>query len=266
MRVKSQYIISIIIFAIFLAIISASIVVTDQQVTQLNNEAKTATNIQTGASSLSYISNDYFLYQQSAQLSQWQNQFSSISNDLSTLSNSNLELQSQINTVNSDLQNAGSVFNSSALFIESAPRNESIRVLPAFQGDWDRLAVQNQALAFDASILSQSFSNQADQLTQTSTILILGLIGAFGVYFVSVYFVVYRRTLKSIANLQNGTKIIGAGNLNYSIDLQSNDEFGELSQAFNQMTTNLKTVTASKTDLEQAQASLRESEQRWATT
>ena len=32
------------------------------------------------------------------------------------------------------------------------------------------------------------------------------------------------------------------------------------------MTSNLKTVTASKTDLEQAQASLRESEQRWATT
>ena len=32
------------------------------------------------------------------------------------------------------------------------------------------------------------------------------------------------------------------------------------------MTANLKTVTASKTDLEKAQASLRESEQRWATT
>ena len=32
------------------------------------------------------------------------------------------------------------------------------------------------------------------------------------------------------------------------------------------MAINLKTVTASKTDLEQAQASLRESEQRWATT
>ncbi|MGO8805296.1 MAG: ATP-binding protein, partial [Candidatus Bathyarchaeia archaeon] len=72
---------------------------------------------------------------------------------------------------------------------------------------------------------------------------------------------------------QNGTKIIGSGNLDYSISSNSNDEVGELSQAFNQMTANLKTVTASKTDLEyemvgrkQAEASLRESEQRWATT
>ena len=231
--------------------ISASVVITDQQLTKLNNEEQTARNIQTGASSLAYISNDYFLYQQSAQLSEWQNQFSSLSSDLSNLNSNNPEQQSQINNVNTDLQNLGTVFNNSVSFIENAPRNESIRVLPAFQTDWSRLAVQNQALAFDASVLSKSFQNQADQLKQTSNILILGLIGAFGAYFVTVYFIVYRRTLSSIAKLQDGTKIIGSGNLDYSIIAQNNDEIGELSQAFNQMTTNLKTVTASKSDLEQ---------------
>ena len=81
-----------------------------------------------------------------------------------------------------------------------------------------------------------------------------------------IYYLVFRRTFRSITKLQDGTKIIGSGNLDYSIAAQSNDEIGELSKAFNQMTANLKTVTASKTDLEQAQASLRESEQRWATT
>src|SRR5271169_4452038 len=171
MRVKSQYILSIVIFGIFLSIISATIVVTNQQVAQINNEAQTAGNIQTGASSLGYISNDYFLYQQTAQLSQWQNQFSGLSNDLSNLNPTGPQQQSQINNVNTDLQNLGSVFNSSVLFIESVPRNESIRVIPAFQTNWDRLAVQNQALAFDASVLSKSFSNQVNQLKQTSNIL-----------------------------------------------------------------------------------------------
>ena len=79
------------------------------------------------------------------------------------------------------------------------------------------------------------------------------MIVAFGAYFVTVYFVVYRRTLRSIAKLQDGTKIIGSGNLDYLLPLKSNDEIGELSQAFNQMTANLKTVTASKIDLEKSE-------------
>ena len=266
MRLKSQYIVSIVIFGILLTTISASVLFTNQQVEQINNKEQMAGNILTGASNLAYISNDYFLYQQNAQLSQWQNQFSSLSGDLSNLSPNGPQQQSQINTVKTDLQNLGSVFNSSVSFIESRPRNESLRVLPAFQTNWDRLALQNQALTFDASVLSKSFSDQADQLKQTNNILTLGLIGAFGAYFVAVYFIIYRRTLRSIVKLQDGTKIIGSGNLDYSVASKSNDEVGDLSRAFNQMAANLKNVTASKTDLEQAQASLRESEQRWSTT
>jgi PAS domain S-box-containing protein len=262
MRLKSQYIVSIIIFGILLIIISASVIVTNQQVAQINNKEQIAGIILTGASNLAYISNDYFLYQQNAQLYQWQNQFSSLSSDLSKLTPNGPAQQSQINNVNTDLQNLGSVFNSSVSFIESTPRNESIRVLPAFQTDWDRLALQNQALTFDASVLSKSFGDQTDQLKQTNNILTLGLIGAFGAYFVAIYFIIYRRTLRSIAKLQDGTKIIGSGNLDYSVDSKSNDEVGELSRAFNQMTSNLKTVTASKASLEEEIAERKEVEEK----
>ena len=266
MRLKSQYIISIAIFGILLTIISASVIFTNQQVAQINNKEQMAGNIQTGASNLAYISNDYFLYQQSAQLSQWQNQFSSLLYDLSKLIPNGPEQQSQINNVKTDLQNLGSVFNSSVSFIEGTPRNESLRVLPAFQTDWDRLALQNQALTFDASVLSKSFGDQANQLKQTNNILILSLIGTFGAYFVAVYFLVYGRTLKSIAKLQDGTKIIGSGNLDYSVASKSNDEVGELSRAFNQMTINLKSVTASKTDLEEEIAERKKAEEELVTT
>ncbi|MCX9086118.1 MAG: HAMP domain-containing protein, partial [Candidatus Methanoperedens sp.] len=43
---------------------------------------------------------------------------------------------------------------------------------------------------------------------------------------------------------------IGSGNLDFSIVDKKNDEFGELSHAFNRMTTDLKAVTASKSELE----------------
>jgi two-component system sensor histidine kinase AtoS len=93
-------------------------------------------------------------------------------------------------------------------------------------------------------------NNQANQVKQTNTILIFALLAAFGAYFISVYLLIYRRTLRSIAKLQEGTRIIGSGKLDYSIAQQSNDEIGELSHAFKQMTSNLKNVTTSKEDLE----------------
>ena len=77
----------------------------------------------------------------------------------------------------------------------------------------------------------------------------------------------------SLAELRKGTEFIGAGNLDFIIEEKKNDEIGELSRAFNQMTRDLKNVTASKADLEReiverkkAEDSLRESEERWATT
>jgi PAS domain S-box-containing protein len=60
--------------------------------------------------------------------------------------------------------------------------------------------------------------------------------------------------------------VIGSGNLDYSIEAGKKDEIADISKSVNQMAANLKTVTASKTELEIAQTSLRESEQRWATT
>ena len=50
--------------------------------------------------------------------------------------------------------------------------------------------------------------------------------------------------------LQAHTAVIGSGNLDFRIEEKRNDEIGDLSRAFNQMTINLKTVTSSKADLE----------------
>ena len=95
----------------------------------------------------------------------------------------------------------------------------------------------------------------------------------FGAYFLVNYLMVQRRTLGSIAMLQASTEVIGSGDLDFVIEVKRDDEIGDLSRAFNRMTTDLKAVTASKSDLEKeiaerehAERALRESEQRWATT
>ena len=112
------------------------------------------------------------------------------------------------------------------------------------------MALQNQALLFDNQQLSKNFQSQIDQLNSTSLILIFALLGLFGAYFVTNYLITFRNTLKSISELQLGIAVIGSGNLDYNLKAEKKDEIGEISRSLNQMTANLKTVTASKMDLE----------------
>ncbi|MGA2682077.1 MAG: PAS domain S-box protein [Candidatus Bathyarchaeia archaeon] len=266
MKIKTQFLISIVIFSIILSIIVASVIITEVQTSQLNSQEGITWDVQNRASDLNYISNDYFLYQNSADISLWQTQLSALSTDLAKLNSTSPQQMALVNNVNGDLQNLKDVFSGVTSFLENAPRNESVRVLPQFQTEWSRLIVQNQALSFDTQQLSQNLRGQVDQSNFNDVILIVALLGLFGAFFITNYIITYRSTLKSISELQDGIGVIGLGNLDYSLKADEKDEIGEISMAFNQMTANLKNVTASKIDLEQAQASLRESEQRWATT
>ncbi|MBI5581042.1 MAG: PAS domain S-box protein [Deltaproteobacteria bacterium] len=98
--------------------------------------------------------------------------------------------------------------------------------------------------------MSQLLHQQMDQLTKTDTMLMYVMVGLFGVFLLASYLLTYRRILRSIAILQAGTVVVGSGKLDFVIEEGKKDEIGELSRAFNQMTTDLKAVTASKADLE----------------
>ena len=273
MKIKTQFIIIIVVFSVILLIIAASVATTEQQVAHLNAQEEIANSIERGASSLNSVSIDYFLYQEDLQLSRWHSVLSSLSMDLSNLKLDSPQHQTFAINVAGDLQRLTANFDEVITYLQTATRNVSIRIDPAFQVRWSSMAVQSEALAFDSSQLSHSLDNQIHQTNYTNTLLIVSLVGAFGAFLATIYLMVFRRTLKSVAGLQNGINTIGSGNLDYKIKTEGRNEITELSNAFNQMTTNLKTVTASKTELEkeiagrkQAEASLHASEERWATT
>ena len=241
----------IVSFIVILTIIIASIVITEVRTSQLSNQEATAHDIQTGASNLNYISSNYLLYQDNSSISLWQTQFARLSEELAKLNSTDLHRQTLVNNVKNDLQNLNAVFNSVVSILEKEPGNVSVGVLPQFQIQWSRIAVQVQALSFDAQQLSQNLRDQVDQANSTNIILIITLLGLFGIYFLTVYIITYRKTYKSIVELQKGIGVIGSGNLDYSLKANK-DEIGEISQSVNQMTANLKTVTASKSELERA--------------
>jgi signal transduction histidine kinase len=87
------------------------------------------------------------------------------------------------------------------------------------------------------------------------------MMGMFGALLLSSYMMTSRRILKSLARLKADTVIIGSGNLDFRIEENSKDEVGDLSRAFNQMTADLKTVTATKADLEREMAERKQAEE-----
>ncbi len=268
MRLSTQFRITLVFFTILLIVISASALITSSQISKTRAQESLANSIVQGASELGYYAGDYMIYQQSPQLERWQTTYDSFSADVASLDVSTPEEEVLVQSIRQSKQNLKDVFDSIVASIgtsQNASQNPS-ETLANFQVSWSRMNIQTQTLISDATQLAQLLRSQVDQLNMLNFSLIFGTIIAFSVFIVAIYFQTFRHTLKSILELREGTRVIGSGNLDYQIKETKDNEIGELSHSFNQMTANLKSVTASKRELEIAQEALKASEQRWSTT
>jgi PAS domain S-box-containing protein len=251
MRIRTQFIIIMLLFGIILVVIAASAIITQQKVEKTSRQENLAANIAQGASELSYLSNDYLIYRESQQLKRWQSRFASFSNQVASLDVDKPEQQVLVRNIKANEQRLKQVFDSVASAVGAPSQKRSMVLDLAFlQVSWSRMAVQSQGLVSDASRLSQLLHKQMDKITETRTILMYVMVGLFGALLLVSYLLTYRHILKSLATLQAGAAVIGSGNLDYIIEERRNNEIGDLSRAFNQMTFDLKAVTASKADLE----------------
>jgi PAS domain S-box-containing protein len=251
MRIKTQFIITMLLFGLILLVIASSTIITNQKLEKARQQEIFAANIAQGASELSYLSNDYLMYRENQQLSRWQSRFASFSNQVTRLSVDKPDQKVLARNIQANAQRLKQVFDSVVSATRGPSQNWSTELDLAFlKVSWSRMAVQSQGVVSYASRLSQLLHQEMDQLTNTRVMLLYVTLGLFGAFLLASYMLAYRRILKSIATLQAGTAVIGSGNLNFKIEEKEDDEIGDLSRAFNQMTTNLNTVTASKADLE----------------
>ncbi len=261
MKIRTQFTITMSLFGLVLVMIAISLIITNRQVDWLSRQQLIAQNIERDARELSYLSNDYLLYRESQQRGRWESKFASFSEDVARLSPNTPEQQALVTGIEANQERLKAVFSDVVSTLEGTAQTSETPGMAFVQVSWSRLEVQNQSMVFDAQLLSQKLHAETDQLDQTNDVLILALIGLLGAYFVANYSLIYRHALNSIAELQEGTKIIGSGNLDFAIPAKATDEIGELARAFNRMTANLKEVTASKADLEREIAERKKVEQ-----
>jgi PAS domain S-box-containing protein len=268
MRLSTQFRITLVFFTVLLIVISASALITSSLISKTRSQENIANSIVQGASELGYYAGDYVIYQQSPQLERWQTTYDSFSANVASLNATTPQEEALVQSIRQSEQNLKDVFDSIVSSIgtsQNASQNPS-ETLANFQVAWSRMNIQTQTLISDATQLAQLLRSQVDELNMINFALIFGTIIAFSVFIVAIYFQTFRHTLKSIEILREGTRVIGSGNLDYQIKETKDNEIGELSHSFNLMTANLKSVTASKRELEIAQEALKASEQRWSTT
>jgi PAS domain S-box-containing protein len=262
MRLKTQFIITMLLFGIIIVVVAASTIITVRQVEKVGRQERIASHVAQGASELSYLANDYLIYRESQQLKRWQSRFAAFSAEVATLRVDRAEQQALVANIQANKNRFKEVFDSVSSALGSPSRNLRSAFDPAFfQVSWSRMAVQSQGLAADASRLSQLLDQQMDELRNKRTVLVYAMVSLFGLFLLVSYLLTNRRILKSIVTLRAGTTVIGSGNLDFVFEEKRDDEIGELSQAFNRMTADLKKVTASKTDLEREMAERKQAEE-----
>ncbi|HXX54699.1 MAG TPA: PAS domain S-box protein [Methanoregula sp.] len=257
MKIRTQLIAGIVIFALLIVVISGLVIVTNQQVDRLAVQEHTANTIALDVGELGYLSNDYILYREPQQAERWDAKSASIAGEIANLSADQPEQKAIIGNLAANINNTRTVFED----IASSPVQSSGSQTDFIQLSWTRMAVQNQEMIFDADRLATLVRGEADGLKQTGTLLIFALMGAFVALLLSGYGLFYRRTLRSLSNLQEGADAVGSGDFGRIVDESSDDEIGDLARTFNRMTANLRQVTATKSELEREVGERRRAEE-----
>ncbi|MCW3995831.1 MAG: PAS domain S-box protein [Candidatus Bathyarchaeota archaeon] len=252
MRLSTQFKITLLFFSIVLIVIATSEAVASQQIERTRSQENLANSIVRGASELTYLSNDYVIYQGSQQLSDWQASYNTLSTNVGNLNVVSRQQQALVDDMEVTQQRLKDSFDSLVSLIEKSQSSVSQPQVSsqAVQGSWNGLTVSTQRLIDDAISLAQLLRAQVDRLHLLNDVLMLLTVATFCAFIVAVYLQTFRRTLKSISDLQRGTALIGSGNWDYKLREDKKDEISDLSKAFNQMASNFKATTASKEDLE----------------
>jgi PAS domain S-box-containing protein len=253
---------------------SALFIFTVAQVGALSAQAGVAERIERSAGNLSYLSDEFVEYGEKRQRLLWETEFAALEKTVTLLTPDTPEEKTRVEHIIENMRRARAVFDDVAARTAAGTGTGSPAAVTTFRHlAFSRLAVQNRMITADAVALARGLNRRVDGSITGTLGLLLGLLAAFTAFFLGVYVRVNRRMLDSLARLQRGAEIVGAGNLSHRIDHPRRDEFGDLTGAFNAMTANLRETTASKQELEeevarrrQTEAALRTSEERFATT
>lgn len=127
---------------------------------------------------------------------------------------------------------------------------------------FDVMLLSSHQLVMEALAFGKRTTEKVRHLHSfTEMVLLMAAAGMTVVLGIVAYFI-GSRILNAFVLLKEGSSVIGTGNLEYRFENLGKDEIGDLGKAFNAMTEKLKTITASRDELDREIIERKEAEKR----
>ncbi|MCX6690597.1 MAG: PAS domain S-box protein [Methanoregula sp.] len=248
MNIKNQIRLSVLLSLILVTAISVSIVVTYQNMRDLQQQEALAADVVRGGYELTYLSNDYLINAEPRARTQWEERYASLQPIISQLKPGNSEEAQSLEIIRDYNKKTGVLFRE--IPEPGAVSAGSALFLPGYQQvTWSRINVQSQGLIYEAWRLRHLYNNDVNEARFWNNILVLALM-ALMLTIISVnYLLISRRLVRSIKEVNAGSEAFALGNLEYRIPVSSDDEIGGIAHRLNTMAEQIRGVTASRDEL-----------------
>ena len=248
MNIKKQIRLSVLVSLILAIAISGSIVVSYQNIQDLQRQESFAADVVRGSYELTYLSNDYIVNAGPRARLQWEGRYASLQPIISQLKPENNKERQSLETIRNYNEKIGTLFHEIAQ--PEVLSDGTVRFSPDYQQImWSRSNVQEQGLIYEAWNLRHLYNDDVTNARFLNDILIVALIVAMLVIIGVNYLLISRRLVQSIREVNVGSEVFATGDLDYRIPVTSDDEIGGIARRLNTMAEQIRNVTASRNEL-----------------
>jgi PAS domain S-box-containing protein len=250
MNISTRLRLAIFIPALMALVIAAALIFSYRELNSIQRSGDAVRQIRTAITELNHVAFSYILYQEARPVEQ----FAAVSGALGGLVNTADAAvhapaqQTLVDHIRTHALNMNTYFQQLVKSYEAGIPDATTMATR------DRLSGLIMLESYEADSDASRLRQLVDAELKTAELRMFGLVAVVlllaSVPLTLVLAVTRRNIGLSIQNLTTGAAAIGGGNLDFRFDERARDETGQVASAFNRMISDLKSVTASKAELE----------------
>lgn len=261
MNIRNRLILLSSSFTVVIAVTSLMMILGLRSINKAMDNSRDVGQIVKDVFELNIITHQYLLHSEKRMQQQWMMNYDSFGRLLERLKTEKKDqpFAGAIEKIHSNYGILGDLFfkiqtnfeNRKNLIRNNRPETEITRTLVLQERLAAQILVNAQRIIFDAYALSGEIQNRSADLQRRIRWIVLSAAIGFITLTIGISFFAVRSITVPMRKLVEGVKTVGAGNLEHRLSVDTQNEIGQLSRAFDQMIADLKEITVSRNELDQ---------------